>query len=135
MKISVSRQCAASAETVWEWVSDPHKHIQMLPTNIHDAQVEENGDISAVARAAGLSEPMVVRVVTSEPPRRLVGKRVDGSREGETEFVIEPDTSGCFVTINARIDIPRLLAAVATGKIKHSLDEQLANLDRLSAAC
>ncbi len=133
MKVSVARRCAAPAESVWEWIVDPEKHIQMLPPNVHDAQVEENGDISAVVKAGGLSEPMVVRVVSTEPPHRLVGERVDGNREGSTEFLLKPDGDGCMVTITAEIEVPRLIAAVASGKMKHSLAEQLANLDRLSA--
>jgi carbon monoxide dehydrogenase subunit G len=133
VKVSVSRRCAAAPDAVWEWISDPHKHIQMLPHNIRDARVLENGDISAVAHAAGHSEPMTVRVTEQDPPRRFVGKRVDGNRKGLSEFVIAPDGDGSVVTINAQLELPRLIAAVASGKVKSSLEEQLANLDRLSA--
>ena len=135
MKVSVSRRCAAPAETVWEWIADPHKHIQMLPHEIRDATVLENGDISAVAHAPGHTERMVVRVVESDRPVRVVGERIDGHRQGRTEFTVAPAGEGCVVTINAELQLPRLIAAVAGSKIKHSLGEQLANLDRLSAAC
>ncbi len=48
--------------------------------------------------------------------------------------MIDPDGDGSLVTINADVEIPRLIAAMASGKIKQSLEEQLANLDRLSSA-
>ncbi len=133
MKATVSRRCAAAPDVVFEWIRDPHKHIQMLPGSVTDAKVLENGDISAVVKAGGMTEPMVVREVECDPPRRMVGERVDGNRKGKTEFRVEPDGDGSMVTINADVDIPRLLAAVASGKIKQSLEKQLANLDRLSS--
>ena len=36
---------------------------------------------------------MLVRRTELEPPRRLVEQRVDGTRKGTTEFVVEPDGS------------------------------------------
>ncbi len=56
MKVSTSRACAASADTVFDWIADPQKHIQMLPHEVRDAKVLENGDISAVAHAPGHTE-------------------------------------------------------------------------------
>ena len=68
----MSSTCPAPPEVVWEWIADPHRHIRMLPDEIHDGRVLENGDIACELVAMGEREPMVVRVVESDPPRRLV---------------------------------------------------------------
>ena len=78
----VSRCCSASPEAVWEWVVDPHRHIQMLPGLMRNAQVLEDGDMQAELVTAGVSELMVVRVTATDPPRRLEGERVDGRTPG-----------------------------------------------------
>ena len=53
MKVTVSTTCAASPEVVWEWIADPHKHIRMLPDEIRNAEVLENGDIAASLSRSG----------------------------------------------------------------------------------
>ena len=82
----------------------------------------------------GTNERMVVRVVETDPPRRLVEQRVDGTRRGTTVFEVEPDGSGSRVTLTSDIDLPRLLSAVAKGPVERGLSQQLENLDRLSSA-
>ena len=134
MKVEVAHRCAARPEQVWEWVADPHKHIQMLPKSIRSARVLEGGDIEAELHAAGHRERLVVRVVSTDPPRRLEEERVDGVRAGRTVFTLEPDGEGCRVTIHSEVDLPRMLAAVAKPKVVSSLREQLHNLDRLSSS-
>jgi carbon monoxide dehydrogenase subunit G len=134
VKLEVSHRCAAPQETVWEWIADPHKHIQMLPHTIRDARVLEDGDMEAELHAAGHRERMRVRIVATDPPSRLEEVRVDGIRDGRTVFLLEPADGGCTVTIRSEVDIPRLLAAVARPAATHSLHEQLRNLDRLSSA-
>jgi len=133
VNIDVSRRCAAPPERVWEWVADPHKHIQMLPGSIRNARVLEGGDIAAELRAGGVSEEMVVRVTASDPPRRLEEERVDGRRNGTTVFELERDGDGTLVRITSDVDVPRLLHAVARPAVTRALEEQLANLDRLSS--
>jgi carbon monoxide dehydrogenase subunit G len=134
MQVEVAHRCAAPPQQVWEWVADPHKHIQMLPGSIRSARVRDDGDIEAELHAAGHRERMVVRVVSSDPPRRLEEERVDGVRAGRTVFTLEPDGDGCRVIISSEVDIPRMLAAVAKPKVVTSLREQLRNLDRLSSS-
>jgi hypothetical protein len=73
---------------------------------------------------------MLVRRTELEPPRRLVEHRVDGIREGSTEFVVEPDGSGSCVTLTAVVELPRLLAVVAKGPIEHGLKRQLELLEQ-----
>ena len=133
MKVEVAHRCAAPPQQVWEWVADPHKHIQMLPHSIRSARVLDDGDIEAELHAAGHRERMVVRVVATDPPRRLEEERVDGVRAGRTVFTLEPDGDGCRVTIHSEVDLPRMIAAVAKPKVVTSLREQLENLDRLSS--
>jgi carbon monoxide dehydrogenase subunit G len=133
VKVEVSRCCSASPEAVWEWVADPHRHIQMLPASIRNAQVLEGGDMQAELFTAGVSELMVVRVTAAEPPRRLEEERVDGRRKATTVFELEPDGEGSRVTIRSEVEIPRLMAGLAKPAITRALDEQLANLDRLSS--
>jgi carbon monoxide dehydrogenase subunit G len=134
MKVEVAHRCAAPPQRVWEWVADPHKHIQMLPQSIKSARVLEDGDIEAELHAAGHRERMVVRIVSADPPRRLEEERVDGVRAGRTVFTLEPDGDGCKVTIHSEVDLPRMIAAVAKPKVVTSLREQLQNLDRLSSS-
>jgi carbon monoxide dehydrogenase subunit G len=134
MKVEVSHRCSAPAEQVWEWVADPHRHIQMLPSSVREARVLDGGDMEAELHAAGHRERMVVRIVATDPPRRLEEERVDGIRAGRTVFTLEPDGDGCRVTIHSEVDLPRMLAAVAKPKVVHSLREQLENLDRLSSS-
>jgi carbon monoxide dehydrogenase subunit G len=133
MKLEVSHRCSAPPEQVWEWVADPHRHIQMLPHAIRSARVLDSGDMEAELHAAGHRERMLVRIVSADPPRRLEEERVDGIREGRTVFVLESDGDGCVVTIRSEVELPRLLATVAKPAAMHSLREQLHNLDRLSS--
>ena len=134
MKVEVSRRCSAPPEAVWEWVADPHRHIQMLPASIRNAQVLDGGDMQAELFTAGVSELMVVRVTAAEPPRRLEEERVDGRRRATTVFELEPEGDGSRVTIRSEVEIPRLMAGLAKPAITRALDEQLANLDRLSSS-
>jgi len=88
----------------------------------------------SLVSAMGANERMVVRVVETDPPRRLVEERVDGTRRGTTVFEVEPDGAGSRVTLTSDIDLPRLLSAVAKGPVERGLSQQLENLDRLSSA-
>jgi carbon monoxide dehydrogenase subunit G len=135
MRVTLSIRCAAPPEVVWEWIADPHRHIRMLPDEIQGAHVLENGDIACQLVTMGVREDMVVRVVETDPPRRLLEKRVDGNRAGTTEFRLEPDgDDATTVTLDSDVDIPRLLAAMASGPVRRALDDQLQNLAALVAA-
>ena len=134
MKASVSRSIPAPPEAVWAVISDPERHIRTLPPSVSDAQVLESGEITCVVSAMGRSERMRVRRTVLEPPRRLVEERVDGTRAGRTEFLIEPEGSGSRVTLNADIELPRLLSAVAKGPVEQGLAQQLQGLEREATA-
>jgi carbon monoxide dehydrogenase subunit G len=133
VRVVVDRHVAAAPERVWEWLADPHKHIRMLPEEIRGARVLENGDMEATISAAGFTEQMVVRVVETDPPRRLAEERVDGKRRGTTVFEVAPDGDGSLVTLTADVELPRLVAAFAEGPMRRSLTKQLENLDALAA--
>jgi carbon monoxide dehydrogenase subunit G len=132
--VSVSRIIAASPELVWAVISDPHRHVATLPASVGEVQVLESGEIACVVSAMGKSERMRVRRTVLEPPRRLVEERVDGTREGRTEFLIEPEGDGSRVTVTAEIALPRLLAGLARGHVEQGLKQQLAGLEREAAA-
>jgi carbon monoxide dehydrogenase subunit G len=134
VRVEVTRRCEAPPDVVWEWVADPHRHIQMLPDSVRDACVLEDGDVQAELNAGGVRELMRVRVTSTDPPRRLDEERVDGVRRGSTAFLLEPADGGTLVTIQSDVDVPRLLAALAKPAVARALEQQLANLDRLSAA-
>ena len=133
LRVSVNRRCAAPPEQVWPWIAEPHRHVQTLPDSVSKIEVSDDGDVACVVTAMGVSEPMIVRVVESDEPRRLVEKRVDGAREATTIFEVTADGEGSTVTLTSEIELPRLIAAVAKGHVERGLKEQLANLDRLSA--
>ena len=134
MKVTVSTTCPAPPEVVWEWIADPHKHIRMLPDEIRDARVLENGDMACELVAIGVREPMTVRIVEQDPPRRLVEERVDGRRKGTTVFDIEPEGEHASkVTLTADVELPRLASALASGPMKSALGDQLRNLATLVA--
>jgi carbon monoxide dehydrogenase subunit G len=133
VRVVVDRHLAAAPEIIWDWLADPHKHIRMLPDEIRDARVLETGEVEATISAAGFTEQMVVRVVQSDPPRRLEEERVDGKRRGTTVFEVAPDGQGSRVTLTADVDMPRLVSAFAEGPMRRSLEKQLENLDTLSA--
>ena len=134
MKASVSRSIQAPPEAVWAVISDPKRHVRTLPPSVSEVQVFESGEIGCVVSAMGRSERMRVRRTVLEPPRRLVEERVDGTRAGRTEFLIEPDETGSRVTLTAEIDLPRLVAAVAKGPVEQGLRQQLDGLAREAAA-
>jgi carbon monoxide dehydrogenase subunit G len=125
---------AASPDQVWAVVSDPDRHVRTLPPSVSEVEVLGSGEISCVVSAMGRSERMRVRRTVLEPPRRLVEERVDGIREGRTEFLIEPQGTGSRVTLTAEIGLPRLVAAVARGPIEQGLQQQLAGLEREAGA-
>ncbi|HET7170725.1 MAG TPA: SRPBCC family protein [Gaiellales bacterium] len=134
MKVTVSATCPAPPEVVWEWIADPHKHIRMLPDEIRNAQVLENGDMACELVTVGVREPMTVRVVQADPPRRLVEERVDGRRKGTSVFEIEPEGEHASrVTLTAEVELSRLASAVASGPMKSALGDQLRNLATLVA--
>jgi carbon monoxide dehydrogenase subunit G len=134
VKVTVSTTCAASPAVVWEWIADPHKHIRMLPDEIRNAEVLENGDIACELVTVGVREPMTVRVVEADPPRRLVETRVDGKRKGTSIFEIEPEGEHASrVTLTAEVELPMLASAIASGPMKSALGDQLRNLATLVA--
>jgi carbon monoxide dehydrogenase subunit G len=82
-----------------------------------------------------MREEMVVRMVASDPPRRLVEERVDGKRKGTSVFELEPEGDHATrVTLTSEVDVPRLLAAMAAGPVRSALDAQLRNLAALVAS-
>ena len=131
MKASVSRRMPSAApQDVWDVISDPHRHVRTLPSSVSQIEVLGSGEISCTVSALGKSERMLVRRTELEPPRRLVEQRVDGIREGTTEFVVEPDGSGSRVTLTAVVALPRLLAGLAKGHIEQGLSRQLELLEQ-----
>ena len=131
MKASVSRRMPSAApQDVWDVISDPHRHVRTLPTSVSQVEVLSSGEISCTVSAMGKSERMLVRRTKLEPPRRLVEQRVDGIREGTTEFVVEPDGSGSRVTLTAVVALPRLVAGLAKGHIEQGLSRQLELLEQ-----
>ena len=130
MKVSATRSIPAPPEAVWAVIFDPQRHIRTLPPSVTEAQVLESGEIACVVSAMGRTERMRVRRTVVEPPRRLVEERVDGTRAGRTEFVIEPEGSGSRVTLTADIELPRLLSTVAKGPVEQGLRQQLEGLER-----
>lgn len=129
----MSRTVAAAPDQVWAVIADPHRHVRTLPPSVSDVRVLDSGEIECVVSAMGRSERMRVRRTVMEPPRRLVEERVDGTREGRTEFLIEPQGAGSRVTLTAEIALPRLVAAVAKGPVEQGLQQQLAGLEREAA--
>jgi carbon monoxide dehydrogenase subunit G len=135
VKVTVSTTCPASPDVVWEWIADPHKHIRMLPDEIRNARVLENGDMACELVTIGVHEPMTVRIVEQDPPRRLVEERIDGKRKGTSVFEIEPEGEHASrVTLTAEVELPFLASAVASGPMKSALADQLRNLAALVAA-
>jgi carbon monoxide dehydrogenase subunit G len=135
VKVTVTGTCPAPPEVVWEWIADPHRHVRMLPDEVRDGRVLENGDIACEVAAMGRAEQMVVRVVDAEPPRRLVERRVDGNREGMSVFELEREGEHATrVTLTSEVELPRLVAAVASGPVRSALTSQLRNLATLVAA-
>jgi carbon monoxide dehydrogenase subunit G len=135
MKVTVTGTCPAPPEVVWEWIADPHRHVRMLPDEVRGGRVLENGDIACEVAAMGRAEEMVVRIVEMDPPRRLVERRVDGNREGMSVFELAPDGAGATrVTLTSEVELPRLIAAMASGPVRNALAAQLRNLAALVAA-
>jgi carbon monoxide dehydrogenase subunit G len=134
VNVSVSRTMPASPELVWAVISDPHRHVATLPSSVSEVEVTDSGEIACVVSAMGKSERMRVRRTVLEPPRRLVEERVDGARQGRTEFLIEPEGAGSRVTLTAEIALPRLVAGLARGHVEQGLKQQLAGLEREASA-
>lgn len=134
MNVSVSRTMPASPELVWAVISDPRRHVATLPPSVSQVEVTDSGEIACLVSAMGKSEHMRVRRTVLEPPRRLVEERVDGTREGRTEFLIEPEGDGSRVTVTAEIALPRLVAGLARGHVEQGLKQQLAGLEREASA-
>ena len=121
---------SAAPQDVWDVISDPHRHVRTLPTSVSQVEVLGSGEIACTVSAMGKSERMLVRRTKLEPPRRLVEQRVDGIREGTTEFVVEPDGTGSRVTLTAVVALPRLVAGLAKGHIEQGLSRQLELLEQ-----
>ena len=69
----------------------PEKHIRMLPDEIRDGHVLDNGDVACELVAMGVREPNDRASRRGDPPRRLVEQRVDGNREGMSVFELEAE--------------------------------------------
>jgi carbon monoxide dehydrogenase subunit G len=121
---------SAAPQDVWDVISDPYRHVRTLPTSVSQVEVLGSGEISCTVSAMGKSERMLVRRTELEPPRRLVEQRVDGIRDGTTEFVVEPDGTGSRVTLTAVVALPRLVAGLAKGHIEQGLSRQLELLEQ-----
>jgi uncharacterized protein YndB with AHSA1/START domain len=134
VKVTVATTCPAPPEVVWPWIADPHLHIRMLPDEIRNARVLENGDMACEVVTVGVREPMTVRIVEAEPPRRLVEERVDGGRRATSVFEIEPEGEHASrVTLTSDVELPRMLSALAGGPMRSALSDQLRNLAALVA--
>ncbi len=134
MKVTVTDTCPAPPEVVWEWIADPHKHVRMLPDEVRNGAVLENGDIACEVVAMGRAERMVVRTVETDPPWRLVERRVDGNREGMSVFELAREGEHATrVTLTSEVELPRLIATVAAGPVRNALASQLRNLATLVA--
>jgi carbon monoxide dehydrogenase subunit G len=135
LKVTVTGTCPAPPEVVWDWIADPHKHVRMLPDEVRGGRVLDNGDIACEIAAMGRAEQMVVRIVETDPPRRLVERRVDGNRQGSSVFELEHEGAHATrVTLTSEVELPRLLATVASGPVRNALAAQLRNLAALVAA-
>ena len=121
---------SAAPQDVWDVISDPYRHVRTLPTSVSQVEVLGSGEISCTVSAMGKSERMLVRRTELEPPRRLVEQRVDGIRDGTTEFVVEPDGTGSRVTLTAVVALPRLVAGLEKGHIEQGLSRQLELLEQ-----
>src|SRR4029079_5570280 len=99
-----------------------------------NARVLENGDMACELVSVGVHEPMTVRIVEQDPPRRLVEERGRGKRQGTTGLEIQPEGDHASrVTLTADVQLSMLAAAVASGPIKSALGDQLRNLATLVA--
>jgi carbon monoxide dehydrogenase subunit G len=115
MKVTVTDTCPAPPEVVWEWIADPHKHVRMLPDEVRNGAVLE-------------------RTVETDPPWRLVERRVDGNREGMSVFELAREGEHATrVTLTSEVELPRLIATVAAGPVRSALASQLRNLATLVA--
>lgn len=103
---------------------------------MQERRLLEDGEAAVVLVVAGHREAMRLRVVEAQAPAggaaRLVERRVDGGREGQTTYELLADGDGTRVTITAEARLPALLAALAGGPLRAALREQVANLCRES---
>jgi carbon monoxide dehydrogenase subunit G len=97
-----------------------------------------NGDIACELVTVGVREPMTVRVVEADPPRRLVEARVDGKRESTSIFEIEPEGEHASrVTLTAEVELgglARALGPLASRGVKRRVDSNFADLKRILEA-
>jgi carbon monoxide dehydrogenase subunit G len=138
VKVSVSRRCAAAPDVVWAWLADPVRHERTLPGSIVDRSVLPDGNLAGTVTGTGLREQVVMRLEREREPAaggagRLVARRIDGGREATTAFELAPADGGTLVTAVAELKLPWLAERLARGPVRSALEEQLANVDRLSA--
>ena len=111
----------------------PAQALRMLPDEIRNAEVLENGDIACELGTVGVHEPMTVRIVEQDPPRRLVEARVDGSVRARDLRDRARGRPWSRVTLTAEVELPMLASAIASGPVKSALGDQLRNLATLVA--
>jgi carbon monoxide dehydrogenase subunit G len=138
VKVSESGSCSAPLHAVWECVSDDERRLRTHAGQIRERRLVGEGE-SVVALVVGSHrEEMRLRVVEALPPSdgaaaRLVERRVDGGREGQTVFELRPGgDGGTQVTITAEAQLPMLLSALVSGPLRAALKEQVANICRES---
>ena len=122
---------------VWPWLAEPACTCGRCRSSVvADRGAEQRRHRLRGQRDGHGASAMVVRVVETDPPRRLVEERVDGTRRGTTEFEIAAaDGAGSRRHADQRHRPARLLARFAKGPSSEGcLKAQLEMLDRLSSA-
>lgn len=145
--VTVTRDVAASPETVWEMISDLPRMGDWSPENVGGTWVggatgpAPGAKFRGVNRSEQRSWKTVAKVVDADPGRRFAFMvTVGGLPVAEWAYDLEPTESGCRVTeswTDRRPGFFKPIAAKVTGvsdRVRHNRSTMEATLAALAAA-
>ena len=145
--VTVTRDVAASPETVWEMISDLPRMGEWSPENVGGSWVggatgpAPGAKFRGVNRSEQRSWKTVAKVVDADPGRRFAFMvTVGGLPVAEWAYDLEPTESGCRVTeswTDRRPGFFKPIAAKVTGvsdRVRHNRSTMETTLAALAAA-
>jgi carbon monoxide dehydrogenase subunit G len=132
VEVSDSVHVAATPRAVFEYLDDPHHHVEITPSlvGVDDVRPLDNGGKRAafVYSIAGVKLDGDLVETTHEPDERMVFE-LSGQLSGEIDIEFRPADGGTQVTYTGTYEIPgRVLARVAEPFVRRYNERELRTL-------
>lgn len=132
IEVSDTVHVDADPRRVFEYLDDPHNHVEITPSLVAVSDVEslDNGGkrASFTYGIAGVKTEGELVETTHDPDERMAFE-LRGTLSGTIEIEIEPESEGARVTYAAEYDVPgRVLERVAEPFVRRYNEQEVNTL-------